>query len=139
MKKTIAALLAVLMLLTCAGACAESFMVHVTAICWDTNHVGTDWQGYWSVGGAQFYDGDIIEFFPGKYEFYTEIASIESSPDIGFADTEFNVTQNRLEKGFSVEQYLTVSEDKGSYKDYWCEWYITYEFTPVTYAAAVLR
>ena len=136
MKKFLAAAL-VLMLLCTPLALADNMMVHITAICDDPNHVGTYWQGLYAIGDLEIHDGDVIDLDVAKYEFYTEIGEYDSSPDIGSADTLYNVTENRLLKGFTVEQYVTVTENKGVYKGYWTEWYVRYDFIPVGYGVTL--
>ena len=138
MKKLISLLLAALLALGCTGAVAENMIVHIHALCYDLNHIGTKWQAAYSIGGLEVYDGMVLDMEAATYDFHTEIGEYDTTPDIGTADSSFNVTASRLSKGFTVEQYLTVTENKGVYKDYWCEWYITYEFTPVG-AAYVLN
>ncbi len=131
LSKLLAVLLAAVLVLGCSSALADKMIVHITALCWDTNHVGTQWEGYYSIGGMQVFDGDLVDLKKGSYTFYTEIGDYESSPDVGSVETDFNVTSTRLKNGFSVEQYLTVTEDRGSYKGYWCEWFVYYDFIPV--------
>lgn len=131
MKKIVALALVLALCLGVTSALADRMMVHVYALCYDTNHVGSEWNGYYSVGGYQVYDGDVVELNVDSYDFLTQIYDNDSVPDYGEALDTFKVTANRLNKGFTVEQYLTVTEDRGSYKDYWCEWYVYYEFTPV--------
>lgn len=133
MKKIVCAVLA-LVLLMATSALGESMLVHITAVCYDLNHVGTNWQGYFSIGDLQVFDGDIVDLDVAKYLIYSEIGEYDATPDIGCVENEFNVTQNRLLKGFTVEQMLTVAENQGMYRDYWTEWYVTYEFIPVGYA-----
>lgn len=137
MKKFIA--LVIVLLLAAAPAMADFMVVHMTSVCYDPNHVGTKWQAQYSVGGNQIFDGDIVEFFPGQYEFYTVIGEYDTTPDIGETVSTFNVTANRLTKGFTVEQVVTVTENHGVYKDYWTEWYVTYQFIPVPGAVYVLN
>jgi len=131
MKKFVAMLLLAVMLFSCSSAMAERMVVHITSLCYDTNRVGTKWAGTYMIGDTQIVDGMVVDLIPGEYQFYTEIGEYDMSPDIGVADTMYNVTANRLEKGFTVEQYLTVTENKGVYKGYWCEWYIYLDFSPI--------
>ena len=124
MKKLVCIALA-LVLLFASSALGESMLVHITAVCYDLNHVGTNWQGLFSIGDLQVFDGDIVDLDVAKYLFYSEIGEYDATPDIGFVENEFNVTASRLLKGFTVEQMLTVSENQGMYRNYWNEWYIT--------------
>ena len=131
MKKIVALTLVLLMLLTASSALAEKMIVHITALCYDTNHLGTRWAGSFRMGDVELMDGMILDLVPAQYEFYTEIGEYDSSPEVGYADDMYNVTKNRLQNGFTVEQYLTVTENKGIYKGYWCEWYVYLTFSPV--------
>jgi len=131
MKKVLCLVLVLLIAFT-ASAAAESFLVHISAICYDTNHVGKDWKGYFSIGGMQIFDGDVVELDMAKYEVYTEITDYDATPDIGYVQEKYNVTQNRLMKGFSIDQVVTVMENQGGYSGYWTEWYVSYTFIPVS-------
>ena len=115
-----------------AAASAESMLVHISAICYDANHVGKDWKGYFSIGDYQIFDGDVIELDMAKYILYSEITDYDATPDVGFAEKSVNVTRSRLEKGFTVDQVLTVQENQGAYTGYWTEWYVSFSFTPVS-------
>lgn len=132
MKKLLSLALVICLVLICGTASAEWMMVRITAKCADTNHVGASWYGVYSMGGAELRDGDIVDLVEGTYDFTTQIYDSDAKPDVGEATDSCKVTANKLNKGFSVSQYLTVTEDRGYYKNYWCEWYITYEFEPVT-------
>jgi len=131
MKKLVAIILTVALLLCSVSAVAERMMVHIYALCYDTNHVGTDWAGNYYIGGYQIYDGDVVDLVVDSYDIYTIIFDGDRVPDFGEVTTSYKVTSSRLNKGFTVEQYLTVTEDNGMYKGYWNEWYVYYEFTPV--------
>lgn len=128
MKKLIGLLLVLVLISSCAMA--EMMMVHITATCYDTNGVGQYWKGNYAISGYQTFDGDVLDLNMGRYDFYTEIIDYDNSPDIGAITNSVNITANRLTKGFTVDQYLTVEENRGVHKGNWCEWYITWEFTP---------
>ena len=131
MKKLICLVLVFAFMLS-AGAMAESMLVHISAVNWDTNYVGKEWVGTFSIGGTKICDGDVVELGMGKYDLYTEIADMDSKPDVGSEQKTVNITENRLIKGFSVDQVITVAENQGFYSGYWTEWYVTYTFIPVT-------
>ena len=137
MKKLVALILALALCLCASASLADRMMVHVYALCYDTNHVGSVWAGNYYIGGVQVYDGDVIDLDMDSYEFYTQIYDGDTVPDMGEVVSTNKVSASRLSKGFTVKQYLTVTEDKGSYKDYWCEWYIYYELTPVADAYVI--
>lgn len=129
MKKIIICMLLALSL--CTAALADEMMVHITSVCPDPNHVGTQWAAEYYIGDLRVYDGSIVDLDAAKYDLYTLIGDYDASPETGYAEDVLNVTQTRLDEGFSVEQYLTVKENQGRYRDYWCEWYITYTFIPI--------
>ena len=131
MKKAIAILLTLVLCLGCASAMADRLMVHIYALCYDTNHVGSKWEARHYIGGNEIFDGDVVDLDINQYDITTTIGTLELSPEEGTVVTSYNVTGNRLTKGFTVDQYLTVTEDKGIYKGNWCEWYVYYTFTPV--------
>lgn len=135
MKKIVMVLLILSLMIT--PALAEYMLVHVTATCYDLNHVGTEWYGYYYIGDYQTYDGDIVDLGPYTYDFYTMIFDSDANPDVGEVSSSFNVTSNRLSKGFTVTQVLSVMEDAGTYRGNWCEWYIDYTFEPVAGAGTV--
>ena len=129
MKKVV--ILVLLISLFATGAFADNMMVHISALCYDLNHVGYNWAGNFMIGDIQVRDGDVIDLYPGKYTFYAAMGEYDSTPDIGYAENVYNITDSRLRKGFTAEQIVQVYEDKGSYANYWCEWYIEYEFIPI--------
>lgn len=131
MKKLVAIVLAAVLCLSCAAALADNMIVHITAVCYDENHVGLNWAGAYSIGGMEITDGQVIDLYPQTYEVTATLGEYDRSPDIGTETNSFKVTANRLNNGFTVQQRVVVSENKGYYKDYWCEWYIYYDFSPV--------
>ena len=133
MKRILTVLILCVMVLTLpAASIADRMIVHVTCASSDASYIGTDWEGYYQLGDYQFMDGDIFELDVGPIDVYTRITDYDSSPDIGEVSSTYNVTANRLLKGFTVEQVLQVTEDKGRNRGYSATWYIYYDFSPVT-------
>lgn len=127
------ALLTVLTLLAVpALAQDQAMLVRITAECYDTNHVGSDYIGYFCIGDLYLEDSNLITLSNNNtYLITTEIVDNDSTPDSGRAETEYRVTKNDLKNGFVIEQFLTVVESGGRYSRYSCDWYIRYEFIPV--------
>ena len=138
MKKLLSLIFALVLVLTFAGSSvvpaeeySENMIVHITALCYDTNHVGNKWTSAYFINETEILDGDILTLSAGKYDFSAEIVDNDSTPDIGTNVISYNVTANRLTKGFTVQFVVNVEENTGLYKGYWNEWYIYYDFMPV--------
>ena len=136
MKKVLALLL--VLLLVGVPAFAESFVVHVTAYCYDPNHVGSKWEGRYFIGETEIKDCDIVQLFEGEYEITSEIGEYDSTPDVGTYTSKYNMTPTRLSRGFTVKQTVQVYENSGVYKGYWTEWFVEIDFVAVEGAYYVL-
>ena len=111
------------------GADAREMMITIDAYCDDTNGVGDDWYAYYEINGYEVQSGDTITLCPGdELIVYTEMIEDEQFPDIGSRETSHIVTESNLQKGFRMNQTVTVTEDRGVYKDYSCIWKVTYSF-----------
>lgn len=106
--------------------------VRITAVCEDYNHVGDEWYLYSALDGNEIQDGDTLYMYAGsKFDLYTQMTEYDvSGSDVGYYDDQYSLSKTKLNKGFVIDQVVYVYEDKGVYKDYWCEWYVTYEFIP---------
>ena len=134
MKKLVGMVLVATMLLlcVCGTASADWVMVHVTAKCADLNHVGSDWNAIYTIGGVEVRDNDIIDLYEGSYDFSAQIYDSDSVPDTGETVKSFKVSASNLEsKRFTKNLEVIVTEDRGVYKNNWCEWYVEFELVPV--------
>lgn len=131
MMKKLIALFAVLALMLPAAALADRMAVHITCCSYDAAAIGSNWAGEYQLGEYQLFDGDVFDIPLGDLEVFTRITDWDSSPEYGEVYTVYNVTRNRLNKGFTVEQEVQVVENGGRYKGYYATWYIYYDFTPV--------
>lgn len=107
--------------------------VTITAECYDENGVGDEWYEYYELNGYEMFSGDYIDFALGDtFELFSQITERDVlSDDIGTCAEYYEVNRAMLTNGFTIDQYLTVTEDSGRYKGYWCEWYIHFDFIPV--------
>lgn len=129
MKKLVSFILALCLLF--AVASAETMLVRISAVCYDTNSVGMDWLGRFMIGDYEIFDGDIVDMERGEYLFYSEIIDNDTTPDVGYAEEMYKVLKTDLKNGFIIEQALSVTESAGRYSGRTADWYIRYEFTPV--------
>lgn len=131
MKKIIGLLALLTLLCVCTCATADNMLVHISAVNYDTNSVGTKWQGAFAIGDLPVRDGDVVDLYVGKYDLTSEIVDYDSTPDVGSTVTSVNVTASRLDKGFTATQSVIVTENSGTRKGYWTEWLVEFEFIPV--------
>ena len=140
MKKLLCALLCLTLALLSVSALADPMLVRITAKCADQNHVGTGWYGVYTMGDVEIRDNDVIDVVAGTYDFTATIADTEAAQDVGMVTDSYKVTANRLTKGFTVSlDKVDVMEDRGTYKGYWCEWYVTIDFEPLAGWEAVIH
>lgn len=138
MKKVIALCLLALMALAGTAAFAApagcTMRVVITPTCADYNHVGDEWYEYYELNGYEMFRGDVIDFYVGdEFTLLSRMSEKDmfGNYDIGECIEAYRVDPTMIRNGFTIDQYLTVSEDSGVYRDYWCEWYIHFEFIPV--------
>jgi len=61
---------------------------------------------------------------------YVKITESDTSPDVGSAKEDVEITQAYFDSGFTITQTVTVKENKGRYSGNKATWTITYTFVP---------
>ena len=95
------------------------------------DHVGNSWSTQWSIDGVE--EPATIRGIEGK-ELVLSASMLEKDvhSDTAATETTHVITRDDLKDGFTVEQDITVTEDKGRYQGNKAEFRVTWTFTPKT-------
>jgi len=103
----------------------------ISSKCSGFNHVGENWSRYYAIDGQSISSGDMVEIVLGQsITIYSKVTERDSSPDVGSAKEEIEITQDYFDNGFTITQTVSVREDKGRYSGNKAVWTITYSFKP---------
>ncbi len=105
--------------------------VTLSSVCSGYNHVGENWSRYYSINGKSISSGDTLDIVLGEsLSIYTKITEKDTSPDVGSAQEDVEITQEYFDDGFTVTQKVSVKENKGRYSGNKAYWTVTYTFAP---------
>ncbi|MDD3921061.1 MAG: peptidoglycan-binding protein [Eubacteriales bacterium] len=105
--------------------------VTISSSCSGYNHVGNSWSKYYSLNDQSASSGSKVEIVLGQsLAIYTKITESDSSPDVGSAKEDVEITQDYFDNGFTITQKVTVKENKGRYSGNKAIWTVTYTFAP---------
>jgi peptidoglycan hydrolase-like protein with peptidoglycan-binding domain len=109
----------------------QNMTVTISSNCSGYNHVGESWSKYYSINGKSVSSGDTVDIVLGaSISVYSKITEKDSSPDVGSAKEDIEITQEYFDGGFTIAQKVSVKEDKGQYAGNKAVWTITYIFAP---------
>lgn len=113
------------------GPVSSKMRVNISATCTSGyNHVGNNWsQAFW-INNQKVRSGSTIQLAVGDViTIKAEVEESDSVPDYGSDQENHTITQDDLDKGFTVVLWVYVSENRGRYSGSTAEWKVTYKFT----------
>ncbi len=83
--------------------------VEISSRCSGYNHVGQNWSRYSSINGESISSGDVLDIvLDESITIYSKITEKDSSPDVGSAKEDVEITQDYYDNGFTITQKVSV-------------------------------